>query len=665
MYAFHTFGSVYLADDSGPLSGPATQRRRLALLALLASAPAGGLSRDKLIAFLWPELSDEAGRSRLADALHGLRRALGREAIISAGDDVRLNTAIVRTDLGEFERALAAADHERVAALYRGPFLDGFHVADAPEFERWVEEERQRLARGYARALEALAEAREAAGDTRAAVEWWRRLAVHDPYSSRVTMRLMQALSASGDAAAAMRHAQVHRALLREELGVEPDGGIAAFAEQLKRVRTDAGRGAEPAPVHARPETLDTSPLDVISATAAAHAAAPQIGIQPADEARRVWRRRLRYGALTLAGAAVLLGVAAVARWEADRRAVPALDPETLLIAPFRVAADPSLDYLGEGLVDLLATSLNGEADSRAVDARTTLAAWQRTAGRANADLPVARAAALARTLGAGQLLMGSVSGTPEHLTLNATLYGAARTAIRMRVSSRGPADSLPALVDRLVGQILAREAGVPRHQLETLTTTSLPALRAYLEGVRSYRHGSFGRAVELFDEALREDSTFALAAIQLALAAGWGQLTGEPGTAERAARLAWAARDRLSLPDRLLLEAFPGPRFPEPSPPHELYAARVRALNASPDRPEAVFLMGAYHLGGILRGEEDALARSSFFFRRALELDSAYAAPLSNLVREAALAGDTATVQRLTQRYLAADSTSEVAHLL
>jgi transposase len=53
--------------------------------------------------------------------------------------------------------------------VYGGPLLDGFYVADAPEFERWVEGERDRLGRAYARALERLAEA--ARGYARAAFE--------------------------------------------------------------------------------------------------------------------------------------------------------------------------------------------------------------------------------------------------------------------------------------------------------------------------------------------------------------------------------------------------------------------------------------------------------------------------------------------------------------
>lgn len=87
----------------------------------------------------------------------------------------------------------------------------------------------------------------------------------------------------------------------------------------------------------------------------------------------------------------------------------------------------------------------------------------------------------------------------------------------------------------------------MPRHQLADLTTRSLPALRAYLDGLGNSRAGRYRDAVSHLEDALNHDSTFALAAIHLALVAGRGQLTSAPGTHERALRLAHAARDRLS----------------------------------------------------------------------------------------------------------------------
>ena len=129
------------------------------MLALLACAPGPGLSRDKLIGLLWSESDAERARNRLNVSVYELRKALGDDAILSAGDELRLNPDVVSTDTASFDAAMARGDHEAAVALYRGPLLDGFFLDDAPEFERWTDRERARLADSYARALEALADA--------------------------------------------------------------------------------------------------------------------------------------------------------------------------------------------------------------------------------------------------------------------------------------------------------------------------------------------------------------------------------------------------------------------------------------------------------------------------------------------------------------------------
>jgi tRNA A-37 threonylcarbamoyl transferase component Bud32 len=391
------------------------------------------------------------------------------------------------------------------------------------------------------------------------------------------------------------------------------------------------------------------------------HLAGARVDARPGARSRRVM---LAVGTATVV---VALGLAlALAAWFArDEGATSVIDPAAIVVAPFRVAADTSFDYLSEGLVDLLATSLNGETGSRAVDPRASMAAWRTTIGHGEDAVSRSSAQAIARRLGAGQLLVGSLVGTPARLTLSATLFDTVRDTVLIRISVHGPEDSLHTLVDAVVGQLLAREAEVPRHQLAAATTTSLPALRSYLAGRQHYRLGHFGRAVGRFEEALSHDSTFTLAAIHLWLAVGTGPLTAAPGTRERALRLAWEGRDRLGTPDRLFLEAIAGPRYPEPTPRHELLQARTRAVNAAPDRPEVLALMGAFHLGGIRRDEPHALQRSSEYFGRAFALDSSYAQPAYNLVREAVTAGDTATVRRIVRRFMATDSVSEMAHLL
>ncbi|CAN5714415.1 hypothetical protein BH23GEM5_BH23GEM5_02210 [soil metagenome] len=259
MLSLHLFGGLQAHLDEQPLGGRAAHRKRLALLALLATATSRTMSRDKLVALLWPEYDTERGRHQLATALYDLRKAGGEELILAAGDDLRLNVAWVACDVWEFEKALCTGEREQAVKRYAGPLLDGFFLSDAPEFERWGDGERDRFARLYARALEELAAAGEAAGDFRGASLWWRNLATHDPYSSRVAFRLTRSLVAAGDRGAALQHARAHSALLRRELEIEPDSELVQLAAQLLSERHE-----EPAHVD------DLSPVHTLNIPPAA-----------------------------------------------------------------------------------------------------------------------------------------------------------------------------------------------------------------------------------------------------------------------------------------------------------------------------------------------------------------------------------------------------------
>ena len=173
IFHLRLFGSPSL--DGAPASGRATQRHRVALLALLALAPDRRLTRDRLIATLWPERDADGGRNLLKVATYVLREALGETALLTEGDFLRLNTDVVRPDVVEFEAALARSDHTAAVALYRGPLLDGFRLNEAPEFEHWTDRERQRLASSYGGVLEALAEQAEGDRDFHRSAEWWKK----------------------------------------------------------------------------------------------------------------------------------------------------------------------------------------------------------------------------------------------------------------------------------------------------------------------------------------------------------------------------------------------------------------------------------------------------------------------------------------------------------
>ncbi|GLC25104.1 BTAD domain-containing putative transcriptional regulator [Roseisolibacter agri] len=263
MLSLRFLGTPELLQEGRVVTGAAAQRHRVALLALLAHAAPRAVSRDRLLALLWPESEALRARHRLNVAVHALRQTFG-PVVVSQGDELRLDTGLVVSDLGAFEAAVTAGDARRVVTLYSGPLLDGLFLKDAATFEAWVEGERARLARQYAGALEELADAAERDGDTAGAVEWWGRLVAHDPCRTHSALGLMRALDAAGDRAGALRHAELHARLMTQELDAAPDPLVESFARQLRVAPwppTPPSLTTEPGPPLDPPPAVTAPPL--------------------------------------------------------------------------------------------------------------------------------------------------------------------------------------------------------------------------------------------------------------------------------------------------------------------------------------------------------------------------------------------------------------------
>jgi tetratricopeptide (TPR) repeat protein len=408
-----------------------------------------------------------------------------------------------------------------------------------------------------------------------------------------------------------------------------------------------------------RPADRPQSAEDLLSVLDVSHTASDPVAItqarlspsfvRPAKSGPHRRRWLVAGGVATLVLALLLALVA--------RRAPPMkMDSAVVAVAPFRVSgADSSLGYLREGMVDLLAAKLSGTTGIRAADPRSLLAAWRRKAGAAG-DLAEQDAIAVAAGIGAGRLIEGDVVGTRQQITINAAVLDARDHRVTAQASVEGSPDSLPRLVDRLAGKLLALEAGEGEQRLASLTSTSLPALRAYLEGQALMRRGEFTKAADGFKRALQFDSTFALAGLGLTRAGLWfGQASNEEGAA-----LAWKHRDKLGPADRALLAIQVGDKYPGPRPWRLGIAAAERFVQLAPDNAEAWFELAdvLYHWG-VVAGIPDHLGRSAQAFGRSLALDSSFVPALEHGTALALALGDTAGARKVLSLILRTDSTS------
>jgi DNA-binding SARP family transcriptional activator/TolB-like protein len=535
MFSLKLFGAVSLAAEEGPLAGPAAQRRRLALLALLAAAPESGISREKLIGFLWPDTDADQARRFLADSVYALRKVIGQEAILAAGDNLQINAAIVLSDVVEFRRALARSEWEAAAGLYAGPFLDGFSLPDAAEFEQWADAERAELARKYADALERLAREAEARGQHTRAASWWRQLQVADPLNSRVALSLVTALDASGDPAAALRHIQIHETMLREELGIAPLPELAAFAERLRFVA-----GSPPAAAATTRATLPPEPIPTVDA-ALVEADPPPAGIALRTRSgRRMW-----IAALVL----VVTLIAAALVWRSPRPA-----RERVLVTAFEnQTGDAALDPIGRMAADWIARGLLQTGSLEVVAPTWTIYSVAPDADRT--------AVVIAGQAGAGTLVTGVYYVDGGALRFEAQITDPERGRLLQALEPvTVPIDSGTAGVElirqRVAAALAARFAG--SQELREITARSQPPTYAsyteYLEGVQLFSRFQPEQAAQHLDRAWSLDTTFHLARLYSVLAA---LNVGNRARGDSLVRSLEVRRDRMATFDRILLDAF------------------------------------------------------------------------------------------------------------
>lgn len=295
-----------------------------------------------------------------------------------------------------------------------------------------------------------------------------------------------------------------------------------------------------------------------------------------------------------------------------------------IAIVPFKVSGG-DLEVWREGMVDLLSTNLDGMGGYRTIDSRTVMARWREVVGDEVApDLDLSLRAA--GQTGARYAVVGSAIGVGSQLRLVAEIYDLADGREIGSGQVQGTPDDILTLVDQLSLETMRAllsgggEDLASNRNLANLTTPSLPALRAYLEGERHYRRAEFAQAVEAYERAIGEDSIFALALYRISDAYGWLESINSERAAELSAR-AVGAVGRLTPRNAVIVGAGDGLYSGDLSHVEPLKAA----VTKYPDDPEAWFMLAETYLhlgeatGGTMEDVRDVLARAT-------ELDPGFA---------------------------------------
>jgi len=229
MLSLRVLGTLVLKQDGRPLG--LAIRKSWAVVVRLAVA--GSTPRAWLIAQLWPGLDEPAARRNLRRELARLREVGADTLVVAQGDMLALGPGVA-LDLSNFEQALQAGDPEAALAAWAGPLADGLQTGDTPEFEQWLQTQRERLHERWRTALWQAAQDAEARGAIDLALGHLQALLADDPVTESHHLAVMRLHAAAGRREAALAQYERCRAVLQLELGLAPMAETEALLLQLR-----------------------------------------------------------------------------------------------------------------------------------------------------------------------------------------------------------------------------------------------------------------------------------------------------------------------------------------------------------------------------------------------------------------------------------------------
>lgn len=495
-----------------------SQPKRLALLVYLASAsPRGFHSRDTLLGLFWPEADDAAARNALRQALHYLRRSLGEDCLASRSDrDVGIEPTRIWCDAAEFDVAIEQKRYAEALELFRGDFLPGFFVEDAPEVERWLDEERTRRRRAAVTAAWALAETEDKAGHMRSAVLWARKAVGLVPHDEAAARRLIDLLDRAGEPGSAIEAFEEFERRLTAEYGITP---TAETVKQIDTIRARKNPVAERESIVPVPELRIVSP---VQAPASVLAAMPALALPaPAAPAVAVVAKPKRYWP-KLAAAAVAVILLSTGAWFAtsSRNSTPAPTVETsrtIAVLPFvNMSGDQENEYFSDGITEEILNALV-QVDGLRIASRTSSFAYKDKQD----DIRD-----IGRKLGVNTVLEGSVRRSGDRVKITAQLINVTDGYHIWSKSYDREVKDIFAVQEEIAHAItdaLALQFSAAEHERHIRRATKDPeAYDLYLRGkylISIASQEKNGEAVDLFTQAAARDPRFSLAYAGLAKA--------------------------------------------------------------------------------------------------------------------------------------------------
>jgi DNA-binding SARP family transcriptional activator len=233
MLEIFTFGGLEIIENNRQIAGIAMRKSEALLVYLVYNQHS--FFREVLAELLWDNREYKRAMSNLRTVLSNSRKVFGKyltfpphsvninpEAEIKL-DAIRLESILVPIiQLGGSVTDDNAQQFGNIVELYRGDFLQGFHVRGASGFEKWCVMIRENLREMVLEALSKLVEFQIKGENYSIGIQQARHLLQIDPLRETAQQQLMYMLACTGQRGAALKQYEICRHLLHKELNVKP-----------------------------------------------------------------------------------------------------------------------------------------------------------------------------------------------------------------------------------------------------------------------------------------------------------------------------------------------------------------------------------------------------------------------------------------------------------
>jgi serine/threonine-protein kinase len=442
--------------------------------------------------------------------------------------------------------------------------------------------------------------------------------------------------------------------------------GVPPFTGRSARQVMAAHLSATPKPVT---EYRRDVPANVSAALARALAQEPRGRFSSAAEFRDALAtgatRGKRPPAIAVALVILLLAVLGAGAWLVRARNGSAtLDDNLLAVAPFSVL-DPSLGVWKEGIVDILSANLDNAGPIRTVPPTLVVRRWS---GRPDE----ASATELGGKLGARYVVYGRFVGAgADSVNAVATLYDVRDGRELGEVAVHDASSRLDRVADSLTIGLLQRlnqARPIAAVRTASIGTSSLPAIKAFLQAEQFYRRSEWDSAAAYYQVAIAADSMFAPALRHLSNALGWTRapdreelerryeyalLAGERnhGLAPRESLLVSADSNFAAL--QLMLSGG-GVTNRSPLPfAKQLFASLDEGARRFPEDPEVWHKLADAHYHYLFFNPAVTYADARAEFDKSIALDSSFAPSYLHMPDLALREQDPAAARRYVEHYL------------